>query len=614
MKIAVIGSGGREHALAWRLASEDEHHQVALYPGRAGVPGSTGIGWQDAEALAERFVRDNVDLVVIGPEAPLAAGHADIYRARGLQVLGAGAEAAKLEGSKAYAKDFMRRHGVRTARAEVVRGLAALRGCLSAWDGGVVLKYDGLAEGKGVWVCATPAEREEAMREIDARFDASSVFVVEQLLRGREVSCIGLTDGKFLLMLPPSQDHKRLLDGDQGPNTGGMGAYSPVRWFADADRQVAWREILAPTLRGLAADQIAYRGVIYFGLMICADGPYLLEYNARFGDPETQPLMQVTAGKLSEDFIRVARGELVQDEWRRTNFMQAFTVVLASADYPGPNQHPVAMRFAAEHIEGFREGVRCFVAGAQQGSDGQWVASGGRVLGVTGYDYDDPHHIGTAREKAYESIDDFAFPGAQWRRDIGRHARLTRVAVLCSGRGSNFEAIAKAAQEGILAPLCQIALAIVNVSGAGALDVAASYGISAEEIPHAGMSRAEHETKVLEALEQHEIELVVLAGYMRVLSPAFIAKFPGRIVNIHPADTRAHQGLHGYQWAFDSQLEQTHVTVHKVDAGLDTGAVLMQRAVNLAGVQTVEDVVARGLLVEHQLYPQALRKLLLEEF
>lgn len=610
MKIAVIGSGGREHALAWRM--NQEGHEVGMYPGRPGVPWSTGIAWQDVDALATRFLADGIDLVIIGPEAPLAAGHADVYRARGLTVLGAGAAGARLESSKAYAKDFMRRHGVRTARAEVVQGLDALRTCLATWEGGVVLKYDGLAEGKGVWVCHMAAEREEAVAEIAARFGTEPTVVVEQLLRGREVSCIGLTDGKHLVMLPPSQDHKRLLDGDKGPNTGGMGAYAPAEWFGESDREIAWREVFAPTLAGLAADGIEYRGALYFGLMVCADGPYLLEYNARFGDPETQALMRATGGMLADAFVATARGLLPENGWYKA-VADASAVVLAAPWYPGPPGKPIALGGVTS---GYRA-VEVFISGADC-VEGQWWAVGGRVLSLVSRvekkdsvnEVDCTYGALEACDLADETAATFPFAGAQWRRDIGTHAVPHKISVFYSGAGSNFDALARATETGVLRGLATIDSAMSNVAGAGGADVAKRHEIPLFEIPHQGLSRVEHEARVMEATRPW---IIVLAGYMRVLSPEFVARYPGRILNIHPADTRLHQGTDGYEWAWNTRREFTTITVHKVDAGLDTGEIVMQREVDLRGATSLEEVRARGLAVEHELYPLALRKFLLEE-
>lgn len=602
MKIAVIGSGGREHALAWRM--NQEGHEVGMYPGRPGVPWSTGIPWQDVDALTTRFLADGIELVIIGPEAPLAAGHADVYRARGLTVLGAGAAGARLESSKAYAKDFMRRHGVRTARAEVVQGLDALRACLAAWEGGVVLKYDGLAEGKGVWVCSAPNEREEAVAEIGARFGDRATVVVEQLLRGREVSCIGLTDGMHLVMLPPSQDHKRLLDGDTGPNTGGMGAYAPAQWLGGFDRGVIWREIVQPTLDGLRHDSLFFTGVIYFGLMICADGPYLLEYNMRFGDPEAQALMLAVAGDLGTLFRSVAHGDMRRSYWMDSD-AHAVCVVLASQDYPGKNLCPAAMPNGVSLRE---SPIRTFVAGAEHGAEGWW-ATGGRVMGITA----SGRTPALAREAVYEAVPSLAFVGAQWRTDIARHSERTRIAVLYSGAGSNFAAVCLAAREGMVRRLCKVVCAVGNVSGAGGDNVALAAGVPFETIANKGLTRADHEARLLAHLQQQAVQVVVLAGYMRVLSLEFVARYPGRILNIHPADTRLHQGTDGYEWAWNTRRAFTTITVHKVDAGLDTGEIILQREVDLRGATSLDEVKARGLAVEHELYPLALRKFLLEE-
>lgn len=417
MNILVVGSGGREHALVWRLAQSG--HTLIAAPGNPGMEDEglarcVTIGVDDHAGLVNLAVTEAVDLVVIGPEVPLVAGLADALRARGVLTFGPGADGARLEGSKAFSKDFFARHGIPTAPFEVVATLEAAGAAiakLSAGGGTVVVKADGLAAGKGVVVAADPTEALSAARDmLEARRfgDAGTTVVIEKRILGREVSVLALTDGHRLEVLPPVEDHKTIFDGDLGPNTGGMGTVSPA-WISDDVRERITREILVPTIRGLAADGIDYRGVLYAGVMVDAAGaPWLLEYNCRFGDPETQPIMARMKGDLGAVLAGAARGEMPVGAlaW---DARWALCVVVAAAGYPA---HPRT----GDVIRGLEalEDVIVFHAGTvRRGAD--LVSAGGRVLGVTALGVS----ADQARGKAYAAVDRIDLPGKQVRRDIG---------------------------------------------------------------------------------------------------------------------------------------------------------------------------------------------------
>src|SRR6266545_1007540 len=315
MRILVVGGGGREHALCWRFAASG--HEVVVAPGNPGaaeVASLTGVAVDDYDALTALALDRKVDLVVIGPEAPLVAGLADRMRLRGLCVFGPSAAAARLEGSKAFAKEFFRRHGIRTADFRACGDMRAVEGALGDLGGDVVVKADGLAAGKGVVVCEGADQAREAARAMleSKRFgQAGRVVVIERRLRGRELSVMALADGARCALLPPVEDHKTIFDGDRGPNTGGMGTVSPAAWAGEAMMDRVQREILDPTLVGLRADQIDYRGVLYAGLIVDESGaPWILEYNCRFGDPETQPVMARIEADVGAWLHGAARGEL----------------------------------------------------------------------------------------------------------------------------------------------------------------------------------------------------------------------------------------------------------------------------------------------------------------
>jgi phosphoribosylamine--glycine ligase len=411
VKILVIGSGGREHALVWRLAKSG--HDLVAAPGNPGIAAlarCVPVGIDQLDALVSLAQAERVDLVVVGPEAPLVAGLADRLRAAGIATFGTGAAGAQLEGSKAFSKQFFARHGIPTAKFAIAKTVAEADAAIDSLGGACVVKADGLAAGKGVVVAADAAEAKAAAREmLDGRFgDAGATLVIEQRIIGREVSVLALTDGKKLEILPAVEDHKTIFDGDRGPNTGGMGTVSPA-WTSDAVMTRVIREILEPTVAGLAADKIDYRGVLYAGVMVDAQGtPWLLEYNCRFGDPETQPIMARTIGDLGAVLASAARGEL-QHGLLAWDARVAVCVVIAAAGYPGTPKTGDPIRIGA-----VPDDVVVFHAGTAE-REGVLVSAGGRVLGVTALGIS----VTQARERAYAVVDAIELPGKQARRDIG---------------------------------------------------------------------------------------------------------------------------------------------------------------------------------------------------
>jgi phosphoribosylamine--glycine ligase len=418
MNILVIGSGGREHALVWRLARAG--HRIVAAPGNPGIEElaeCVPIAIDDHAGLVGLAVARHVDLVVVGPEAPLVAGLAGQLRAAGVITFGPGPDGARLEGSKVFSKQFFARHRIPSAPFAVASTVADAEAAIDRigsgnGTGGVVVKADGLAAGKGVVVARGPDEAKAAARAmLEARRfgDAGATVVIEQLIVGREVSVLVLTDGVRLEVLPAVEDHKAIFDGDHGPNTGGMGTVSPA-WVTDAIMARIRSEILEPTLRGLRADAIDYRGVLFAGVMVEPSGaPYLLEYNCRFGDPETQPLMARMRGDLGAVLLGAARGEMPVGAlaW---DARMAVCVVVAAAGYPEAAR-------TGDPIGGLAtvDDVTVFHAGTARGADGQLVSSGGRVLGVTALGIS----VAQARAKAYAAVDRIELPGKQVRRDIG---------------------------------------------------------------------------------------------------------------------------------------------------------------------------------------------------
>ena len=422
MKILLVGGGGREHALAWKIGQSPLVESLWAAPGNPGIARhARGLDHtvEDAEGLAGFAAGHDVDLVVVGPEAPLVAGLADRLRAKGLAVFGPGARAAAIEGSKAFAKALMARHGVPTARFATFTDAMGARRFARELGVPCVVKTDGLAAGKGAIVCASLEEADAAIGQCMERREfgaAGATVVVEEFMRGEEVSFFVLAGAGGVLPLAAAQDHKTVFDGDRGPNTGGMGAFSPAPVLDAAMQARVMREIVQPTLAALAADGAPYTGVLYVGLMLTAEGPKVVEFNCRFGDPECQAIVMRMEDDLVPLLAAVARGERLPPArpWT-TAGRAAVCVALASGGYPGryATGHEITGVDAAEA----RPGVQVFQAGTAR-LRGRLVTAGGRVLGVTAVGDDLPAAIAAA----YEGVGRIHFEGMHYRTDIGRKA------------------------------------------------------------------------------------------------------------------------------------------------------------------------------------------------
>jgi len=422
MRILVVGGGGREHALVWKLARSPAVDEVISAPGNVGIAGEpktrlAAVADTDVEGLVRLALQERVALVVVGPEAPLVAGLVDRLAAAGVPAVGPSRLAARLEGSKAFAKLLMERQGIPTAPFGVFERLDEARAHLDATPGPWVVKADGLAAGKGVLVCHERQEAEEALRRmlVDGAFgEAGRRVVVEELLEGEEVSCIGLTDGARTLLLASSQDHKRLGEGDTGPNTGGMGAYSPATVLTPALEREVLARVFEPAVRGLSEAGCPFRGILYAGMMIGPLGPQVLEFNVRLGDPETQALLPRLRSDLAPALLAVAQGDIrgVELTW---DPRPAVCVVMAAGGYPGAVER-------GRLVSGLEQAaalpdVAVFHAGTAE-DGGRLVTRGGRVLGVVALGVD----VRAAAARAYQAVDRIHFEGAQVRRDIAHRA------------------------------------------------------------------------------------------------------------------------------------------------------------------------------------------------
>ena len=424
MKVLVIGSGGREHALAWRLARDPDGHEVVAAPGNPGIAqiGRTfAVDLSDVNAIAGIAERERVDLTVIGPELPLSRGVADVFHARGLRIVGPTRGAAQLESSKAFAKAFMSRHGIPTARYRVCASAADARTVIASGELGlpIVVKADGLAAGKGVVVAGSPADADAAVADMmeARRFgEAGATVVLEECLTGPEVSFFALCDGRRAQPLGSAQDHKRIFDGDRGPNTGGMGAFAPSPLVDESMAARIMREVVEPVVAGLNQEGHPYRGFLYAGLMLTCSGPKVIEFNVRFGDPEAQVVVPAIEGRFAQRLAAAADGAL-DPAPVSVSSDKYVGIVVASCGYPESSTAGVAICGAEQAAS--REGVLVFHSGTRLVPEtGTLVTAGGRVLTVVarGRSYEE------AIDKGYAAVSAIEFEGMQYRRDIGRKA------------------------------------------------------------------------------------------------------------------------------------------------------------------------------------------------
>ena len=420
MQVLVIGGGGREHTLVWKLAQSKKVTKLYAAPGNPGMKDlaeCVDLDIADLDGLADWAEKHAIDLTVVGPEAPLVAGIVDVFKVRGLTIFGPSAKAAEIEGSKIFSKELMEKYGVPTAFFKVCDNLADARAFVEEKGAPIVIKADGLAAGKGVVVAMT---RDEALAALDEMMgahkfgSAGNRVVIEEFMEGEEASLLAFTDGKTIVPMLAAQDHKRVNDGDQGPNTGGMGAYCPAPVMTDALKEKTVKEVLRPIVDALAKEGRPYSGCLYAGLMIKGDSVKVVEFNARFGDPETQVVLPLLKSDLAEIMVACANGTLTPDlvEW---SDKAAVCVVMASGGYPASYKKgiPITGLKAANAMDD----VVVFHAGTRE-EDGKILTNGGRVLGVTAVADDIP----SAQQKAYDAVDKIHFDGAHYRQDIAWRA------------------------------------------------------------------------------------------------------------------------------------------------------------------------------------------------
>ncbi|MBT3754719.1 MAG: phosphoribosylamine--glycine ligase [Candidatus Cloacimonetes bacterium] len=417
MNIAVIGSGGREHAIAWKLEQSELVDKVYVLPGNGGTENNVNIDVNNFEMILNFCRHNTIELIFVGPEDPLAAGIVDFFADTPVKVFGPDKAGAQLEGSKIYAKRFMQKYGVATGAYQDFGGVKNdccqqltifPKDTIKKMNGNCVIKYDGLAAGKGVFVCSTQEEAMVALDEVYSKYGEDASYLIEERLEGDELSILAFTDGKDYQLLLPSQDHKQLLDGDKGPNTGGMGAFCPVPFYNDELKKQIENDIIKPTMQGIKEEGYKYKGVVYFGLMITENGPKLLEYNVRLGDPETEVVLPAMKSDLVELLLSCFDGSLVD---YKMEFNDGFfvDVVLVSGGYPAEYKK-------GYHICGIKDDQELLFHAGTKKVDFQVVSSGGRVLNVV-------EHGGTLEEaidRAYNKVNDYYFEDMFYRKDIGR--------------------------------------------------------------------------------------------------------------------------------------------------------------------------------------------------
>ena len=424
MKVLVIGSGGREHSLVWKLSQSPRVEKIYCAPGNGGIgeiADLVAIGPEEIEKLADFAAKEHIDLTVVGPELSLTLGISDLFEKRGLKIFGPDREAARLEGSKAFAKEILKETGISTASFATFSEAGPAKKYLAEQQPPYVVKADGLAAGKGVLICSDRKEAEAAIEDILVRKlfgQAGEKVVIEEFLRGEEASFMALVDGEHILPLASSQDHKRVYDEDRGPNTGGMGAYSPAPVVSPEIHRRILEEILRPLLESLKKRGIRYRGVLYVGLMITEEGPKVLEFNARFGDPECQPIMFRLKSDLISLFEATIEGKLDQTEvaWHQD---VAACVVLCAGGYPGAYEKGKEIR-GLEKLQDWKRGFVFHAGTIKEGR--RWLTSGGRVLGVTARG----ENIQEAVSEAYQAVKQIEWDDMHYRRDIGRRALLAK--------------------------------------------------------------------------------------------------------------------------------------------------------------------------------------------
>lgn len=611
----VVGNGGREHTIAWKLAQSASTRHIYVAPGNAGTANAAdgaisnvniSVGAHD-ELIA--FAKSKgVTFCVVGPEAPLIDGLADKMNAADIPTFGPSAKAARLEASKAFSKDFMRRNGIPTAAYENFTDYEKAKAYLDSIDHNIVVKASGIAAGKGVLIPTNKQEAYEALKEVmlDKAFgSAGDEVVLEEFMTGEEVSVLAFSDGDRVITMPGAQDHKRIFDNDQGPNTGGMGAYAPAPCLTP-ELEKECIAIVERTIAAMKAEGTPYVGVIYPGFMLTPTGPKIVEYNCRFGDPETQVLLPLLNSDLFEIMRACVENRLDQSlvSWKSG---AAATIVMASQGYP--DSYPKGKVITGIDAANAIENVDVFHAGTAFDASNSIITSGGRVLAVTAYD----STFESALNRAYSGVANIKFEGAQHRSDIGLKGRLhgakkIKLAVLGSTRGSSMQPIIDAIEAGELN--ASIDIVVSNKEDASILERAKKHNIEAVALPSKGLSRAGFDAQVSKVLKSKNVDLVLLIGYMRILSGEFCKEWENKVLNVHPSllpDFAGGMDLAVHQAVIDAKKTQSGCTVHFVTEEVDAGPIAVQMKCPVLYNDTAESLKARVQPLEGAAFLHAIK-------
>lgn len=592
-RVLVVGSGGREYAIVAKVAANANIERIFVAPGNGGTQShdsrcsNVSIAVENVSALVDFARREHVDLVIVGPEHPLVEGLVDAMDDVGIPCFGPTKAASVAEASKAWSKDFMARNNIQTARYQTFTNFASAKQYIERLNYRVVVKASGLAAGKGVLIPLTTAEAIEGAKSIlhGSFGEAGREIVVEEFLEGEEVSILAFCDGFTAKGMPPAQDHKRVFDNDQGLNTGGMGAYAPTPLITQSQYQQCMT-IVQQSVTAMAKEGIPFKGVIYAGFIITKNGPYVLEYNCRFGDPETQVLLPLLETDLCEVAMACVQGSLssLDIKWKDS---VACTVVMAAPGYPESYPKGAVISGLADVTN-----AAVYHAGTKTASDSSIVTNGGRVLAVTGVG----KSLQEAVDLSYAAIGRISFDGAHYRRDIARRGlnRPLRIGVIGSTRGSSLQPVIDAIVAGQLS--ATISLIISNKSNAGILERARNHGIPSRFIGALNKSREEYDALVCDALDAAGVDIVLMIGYMRIVSPVFVQRFPMRCFNVHPSllpDFACGMDLEVHKAVLDAGRTKSGCTVHFVTEGVDEGPVAVQLECPVIAGDTPESLKAK---------------------
>ena len=605
-KIMLIGSGGREHAIAWKLSQSPLVEQIFVVPGNGGtsqLPKVRNI--TDSKDYLKLVREHNIDFVCVGPEQPLVDGIVDELLRCGIPCFGPSESAARLEGSKAFSKEFMKRNGIATAKFETFTDIDKACAFLKSVDYPVVIKASGLAAGKGVVLPETLEEGLEELKSMmtESKFgDAGNEIVIEERLFGEEISVLAFCDGHRAVLMPAAQDHKRIFDDDKGPNTGGMGTIAPAPVFNNYRLKAQVYDAIDRTISAAKREGFPFKGVLFTGFIISHDGPKVLEYNCRFGDPETQSVLQLLESDLFLIMNSCATGTLAgtQVKWREN--VSACTIMTASAGYPGGYKKGEKI----VGLESVEQGDQVVFHSGTKVINGETLTNGGRVLAVSSV----RNSLEQALSSSYDILKNkVSFNGMQYRQDIGKKSLMKplKIGVLGSTRGTDLQYIIDAIKNGCLNATIQVVCS--NKSSAFILERAQQYGIKSVHVSSKGLQRDEYDRKLTQVLNDNQVDLVLLIGFMRILSDSFVTDWAGKVLNVHPSLLPEFGGgmdLDVHQAVIDAGKKVTGCTIHFVTSEVDGGPIAVVRRCMVDANETKETLKSKVQALEGPAFIQAI--------